>query len=119
MPGDIVRVQLGVIIPADIKLIDGDYLSVDQSALTGGSLPVNKKVGDLAYSSSVAKQAAMQGLVVATRMSTSFGEPAELVREAEQVRLDSTEEMAGMDVPCLDKTGTLTSFTGFIPSPEC
>lgn len=44
------------IIPADVQLSEGDYLSADQSALTAESLPVDKKVGDTAYSSSVAKQ---------------------------------------------------------------
>ena len=43
VPGDIIRLRAGDIIPADVKLIDGDYLSVDQSALTGESLPVNQE----------------------------------------------------------------------------
>ena len=47
VPGDVVRLRLGDIIPADVKLFDGDYLSVDQSALTGESLPVAKRVGDV------------------------------------------------------------------------
>jgi H+-transporting ATPase len=42
VPGDVVRLRLGDIIPADVKLAEGDYLSVDQSALTGESLPVDK-----------------------------------------------------------------------------
>ena len=42
VPDDIIRIRLGDIIPADVVLVDGDYLSVDQSALTGESLPVNK-----------------------------------------------------------------------------
>jgi H+-transporting ATPase len=50
VPGDVVRLRLGDIIPADVKLAEGDYISVDQSALTGESLPVDKKVGDVAYS---------------------------------------------------------------------
>ncbi|HYW75641.1 MAG TPA: plasma-membrane proton-efflux P-type ATPase [Gammaproteobacteria bacterium] len=186
VPGDIVRLHLGAIVPADIKLFDGDYLSVDQSALTGESLPVDKTVGDVAYSSSVATQGTMLGLVVATGMDTFFGRTAQLVSAASHVshfqkavmtigryliytslvlvavligeeiyraapvfqvveyaliltvasipvampavlsvtmavgalalskmkaivsRLDSIEEMAGIDVLCSDKTGTLT-----------
>lgn len=55
VPGDVCLVKLGNVIPADLKLIDGKYLSVDQSALTGESLPVDKKRGDDAYSGSIVK----------------------------------------------------------------
>ena len=186
VPGDIVRLRLGDIIPADVRLIEGDYLSVDQSALTGESLPVDKKVGDLAYSSSVARQGEMVALVRATGVDTYFGKTAKLVSTAKSVshfqkavltigdyliylslwlaaflvitmyirgepwltlvqfalilvvaaipvampavlsvtmaigavvlarkkailtKLESIEEMAGMDILCSDKTGTLT-----------
>ena len=82
VPGDVVRVRLGDIVPADIKLIDGDYLEVDESALTGESLPVEKHVSDVAYSGSVISQGEMDALVVATGMSTYFGKTAKLVEEA-------------------------------------
>ena len=186
VPGDIIRLRLGDIIPADVMLIDGDYLSVDQSALTGESLPVNKTAGDSAYSGSIAKQGEMLGLVTATGNDTYFGKTAKLVASAKPVshfqkavlqigdyliylslglvvalilvqlfrgtallelvqfaliltvasipvampavlsvtmavgalalsklkaivsRLESIEEMAGMDILCSDKTGTLT-----------
>jgi H+-transporting ATPase len=83
VPGDVVRVRLGVIIPADIKLIEGDYLLADESALTGESLPVEKHVSDVAYSGSIARQGEMNGLVVATGMNTYFGRTAKLVEEAQ------------------------------------
>jgi H+-transporting ATPase len=186
VPGDIVRLRLGDVIPADTTLLEGDYLSVDQSALTGESLPVEKRAGDTAYSGSVAKQGEMLALVTATGMSTYFGKTARLVGQAHAVshfqkavlhigdyliylalglvgvlllfglerhwpllelvqfaliltvasipvampavlsvtmavgalalsrlkaivsRLESIEEMAGIDVLCSDKTGTLT-----------
>ncbi|MBU0989552.1 MAG: plasma-membrane proton-efflux P-type ATPase, partial [Proteobacteria bacterium] len=82
VPGDIVRLRLGEIIPADVKLIEGEYLSVDQSALTGESLPVNKKVGDIAYSGSAVKQGEMVALVTGTGGNTFFGRTAKLVGEA-------------------------------------
>ena len=85
VPGDVVLVKLGNIIPADLKLIGGSYLSVDQAALTGESLPVDKKVGDDAYSGSVAKQGEMTGLVTATGMKTYFGKTAHLVEQAKTV----------------------------------
>jgi H+-transporting ATPase len=186
VPGDVIRLRLGDIIPADVKLAEGDYLSVDQSALTGESLPVDKKPGDEAYSGSVAKQGEMVAFVTATGANTYFGKTARLVSEAKSVshfqravltigdyliymslalaavlivamlfrgssvltlvqftlilivaaipvampavlsvtmaigaqglakmkaivtRLESIEEMAGMDILCSDKTGTLT-----------
>ena len=82
VPGDLVSVSGGEILPADLLLIDGKYLSVDQAALTGESLPVSKKVGDGAYSGSIAKQGAMTGLVTATGNSTFFGRTAKLVASA-------------------------------------
>lgn len=186
VPGDVIRLRLGDVVPADVELFEGDYLSVDQSALTGESLPVDKKAGEVAYSGSIAKQGEMVGMVTATGMNTFFGRTARLVATAQNVshfqravltigdyliylslalvailvvveldrrasvltlvqfaliltvasipvampavlsvtmaigamalskmkaivaRLESIEEMAGMDVLCSDKTGTLT-----------
>jgi H+-transporting ATPase len=85
VPGDIVRIRMGDIIPADLKLIEGDYLEADESALTGESLPVEKKVSDIAYSGSVARKGEMNALVVATGMNTFFGQTAKLVAEAKTV----------------------------------
>ena len=82
VPGDVVRLRLGDVLPADCKLMSGDYLSVDQSALTGESLPVNKQVGDLVYSGSVAKQGEMIALVAGTGENTFFGRTAKLVAGA-------------------------------------
>jgi H+-transporting ATPase len=85
VPGDIVRLRLGDVIPADIRLIEGDYLSVDQSALTGESLPVERQTGDIIYSGSAAKQGEMVGVVHATGMHTYFGRTAQLVGSAKTV----------------------------------
>jgi H+-transporting ATPase len=85
VPGDVVAIKLGGIIPADVKLLDGAYLSVDQSALTGESLPVDKKPGDTAYSGSIAKLGEMTALVTATGMKTYFGKTAQLVAQAKSV----------------------------------
>ncbi len=186
VPGDIIRLRAGDIIPADAKLIDGDYLSVDQSALTGESLPAGKEKDDVVYSGSIAKQGEMIALVTTTGAHTFFGRTARLVAGAGKAshfqkavlqigdyliylslglvvilvlvqlfrgasftellqfaliltvasipvampavlsvtmavgavalskmkaivsRLESVEEMAGMDILCSDKTGTLT-----------
>ncbi len=82
VPGDVVRVRLGDIAPADIKLLEGDYILVDQSALTGESLPVEKHVSDVGYSGSIIRQGEMDALVVTTGMNTYFGKTAKLVEEA-------------------------------------
>ncbi len=84
-PGDIVKIRLGVIVPADLRLIGGDEASIDQAALTGESLPVAKRVGDEAYSGSVVKQGEMEGVVIATGGDTFFGRTAKLVAGAGSV----------------------------------
>ena len=82
VPGDVVNVSAGQIVPADLLLIDGEYLSLDQAALTGESLAVSKKVGDVAYSGAIAKQGDMTGVVTATGNNTFFGRTAKLVAAA-------------------------------------
>jgi H+-transporting ATPase len=82
VPGDIVRIRLGNVVPADVKLLEGEYLDVDQSALTGESLPVSKAPGALAYSGSIAKKGEMTGAVIGTGTNTFFGRTASLVQSA-------------------------------------
>jgi H+-transporting ATPase len=82
VPGDVVRVRLGDIVPADVKLMNGDYLLLDESALTGESLPVEKRVSDLAYSGSIVRQGEMNASVVATGIASYFGRTTKLVEEA-------------------------------------
>lgn len=82
VPGDIVKVRLGQIVPADLRFTGGDYASIDQAALTGESLPVTKKIGDEAYSGSIVKKGEMTGVVIATGSHTFFGKTAKLVASA-------------------------------------
>lgn len=82
VPGDIAMVRLGDVVPADLKLFRGDYLEVDQSALTGESLPAEKKIGDVGYSGSIVQKGEMQGLVITTGANTFFGKTAQLVEGA-------------------------------------
>lgn len=187
VPGDVVRISLGGIVPADVKIFGDGYLRIDQSALTGESLPVDKSAGDTAYSGSVAVKGEMTAVVTATGSQTYFGRTTHLVADAHPTshfqaailaigdyliyltlvlvaalvivelfrgvkvltliqygliltvaaipvampavlsvtmavgafslskqkaivtRLESIEELAGVDVLCTDKTGTLTS----------
>ncbi|MBP2144767.1 H+-transporting ATPase [Methanofollis sp. W23] len=186
VPGDMIRLRLGDIVPADAKIAGQGYLVVDESALTGESLPVTKKRGEVAYAGTVIRQGETEGLVFATGLKSFFGRttglvgeevppshfqkavikigdylialavalaavilivalfrhesPAETLqfalvltvaaipaalpavltttlavgamalarREAIVSRLVSIEEMAGVDILCVDKTGTLT-----------
>ncbi len=186
VPGDVVRLRMGDVAPADVTLIADGYLSIDQAALTGESLPVSKQRGDPAYAGSIVKKGETVAVVTATGGNTFFGRTAKLVQSAGAVshfqkavlrigdflilvavvlaavlvlvqlsrgesvlrvaefvlillvasvpvampavlsvtmalgakllaaskvivsRLEAIEEMAGMDILCSDKTGTLT-----------
>jgi H+-transporting ATPase len=79
VPGDIIRLRIGDIIPADSKLLDGAPVQVDQSALTGESLPVEHKSGDAVYSGAVIKQGEIDAIVYGTGQNTYYGTTAELV----------------------------------------
>ena len=81
VPGDIVRVRPGDIIPADVKLVTG-ALTVDQSALTGESKDADKKLGDVLSSGSVVRRGEGNGVVILTGAKTYFGRTTELVQEA-------------------------------------
>uniref|UniRef100_A0A453H3Q1 Plasma membrane ATPase n=1 Tax=Aegilops tauschii subsp. strangulata TaxID=200361 RepID=A0A453H3Q1_AEGTS len=85
VPGDIVSIKLGDIIPADARLLDGDPLKIDQSALTGESLPATKGPGDGVYSGSTVKQGEIEAVVIATGVHTFFGKAAHLVDSTNQV----------------------------------
>jgi len=82
VPDDLVRLRLGDIVPADAKLLNGDPLEIDQSALTGESLPVTRKPSELVYSGSIVRQGEADALVQATGANTYFGKTAQLVKEA-------------------------------------
>ena len=77
-----IRLRLGDIVPADARLLDGDEISVDQSALTGESLPATRKSGDAVFSGSIVRRGEIGALVYATGGKTYFGKTAELVETA-------------------------------------
>ncbi|KAJ1914618.1 hypothetical protein H4219_004704 [Mycoemilia scoparia] len=87
VPGDVIVVRLGDIVPADARLlgigVDGSAteidLQVDQSALTGESLPVQKNKGDTIYSSSIVRQGQMLAVVTKTGANTFIGRAANLI----------------------------------------
>lgn len=81
VPGDLIRIRGGDVIPADARLLRGDSLLVDESMLTGESLPVTRKADEAVYSASVAKQGEMDALAYATGANTFFGKTARMVEE--------------------------------------
>jgi len=83
--GDVIRLRLGDIVPADARLLDGDPVEVDQSALTGESLPVTRKPGDAIFSGSIMRQGEIDAMVYATGERTYFGKTAQLVQQAHTV----------------------------------
>jgi len=85
VPGDVIRMRLGDIVPADARLLDGDSVEVDQSALTGESLPATRKSGEAVFSGSIIRRGEIGGLVYATGGNTYFGKTAQLVQEAHTV----------------------------------
>jgi H+-transporting ATPase len=85
VPGDVIRLRLGDIVPADARLLDGDPVEVDQSALTGESLPAERKPGEAVFSGSIIRQGEIGAMVYATGANTYFGKTAQLVQEAHTV----------------------------------
>ena len=85
VPGDVIRVRLGDIVPADARLLAGDPVEVDQSALTGESLPATRKSGEAVFSGSIIRQGEIDAMVYATGENTYFGKTAQLVQEAHTV----------------------------------
>ena len=82
VPGDVIRLRLGDIVPADARLLDGDEISLDQSALTGESLPATRKPGEAVFSGSIVRRGEIGALVYATGTKTYFGKTAQLVETA-------------------------------------
>jgi H+-transporting ATPase len=85
VPGDVIRLRLGDIVSADARLLDGDPVEVDESALTGESLPAGRGPGDAVFSGSIVRQGEIGALVYATGTNTYFGHTAELVQAAGSV----------------------------------
>ena len=85
VPGDVIRLRLGDIVPADARLLAGDPVQVDQSALTGESLPAARKPGEAVFSGSIVRKGEIDAMVYATGANTYFGKTVQLVEEAHTV----------------------------------
>ncbi|MCL4385381.1 MAG: plasma-membrane proton-efflux P-type ATPase [Cyanobacteria bacterium] len=82
VPGDVISIGLGDIVPADTKILSNSFITVDQSALTGESLPVDVNISGIIYSGSIVKYGEAQGVVLNTGLNTYFGKTVELVKTA-------------------------------------
>ena len=83
VPGDVIHLRLGDIVPADARLLEGDSVEVDQSALTGESLPVTRKPGEAVFSGSIVRTGEIDALVYGTGKNTYFGKTAQMVQGAQ------------------------------------
>jgi H+-transporting ATPase len=81
VPGDVIHIRMGDLLSADVQLLDGNLL-LDQSALTGESLPVEVTSGGMGYAGTTVQHGEATALVTATGARTRFGRTAELVRTA-------------------------------------
>ena len=94
VPGDIVQVSLGDVVPADVLIVDGSLL-LDQSMLTGESIPTEMEVGKTALAGGLVRRGSAIARVTATGTRTYFGRTAELVSVA---RVESAEQKAVLSV---------------------
>jgi H+-transporting ATPase len=94
VPGDTVKLSLGAVVAADVKLVDGSIL-LDQSMLTGESVPIDGGPGMQTYAGALVQRGAATAIVTATGARTKFGHTAELVRTA---HVESTQEKTVMRV---------------------
>ena len=104
VPGDVIHLRQGTIVPADVKLEEGSLL-VDQSALTGESAAVSVEPGKMAYAGSMVRGGEATGEVTATGARTFFGKTAELVRTAGSANRQEHEIVAVVKEPVCGQRG--------------
>ena len=105
VPGDVIKLSLGAVVAADVRLIDGSVL-LDQSMLTGESVPIEAGAGALSYAGALVRRGEAMAQVTATGARTKFGRTAELVRSAHVV---SSQQKAVLRV-----VRNLSAFNGVV-----
>jgi len=94
VPDDIIKIKIGDVVPADVTLLSGsDFLLVDQSALTGESLPVRKQINETLYANAIIKQGEMIAQVTQTGKETYFGKTVGLVAKAQNEEVSHFQKM--------------------------
>lgn len=93
VPGDITKLKIGDIVPADLQLLSGEYALIDQSAMTGESLPVSKRSAEVAYANTIVKQGEMTAVVLNTGQNTNFSSMVSLVARAEREERSHFQKM--------------------------
>lgn len=98
VPGDIVLLESGDRVPADLRLVEAKRFRTDEAALTGESVPVEKQLqpvsqdadladrSSMAYAGTIVVQGTAKGLVIATGSHTEIGKISELLRGVEQLK---------------------------------
>lgn len=99
VPGDIINLEAGALVPADARIIEASELSVDESPLTGESVPVSKQTDPIDEDTQVADRKNMvfkgtavtngkgKAVIVTTGMETEIGSISEMVSEAEKKQI--------------------------------
>jgi len=105
VPGDMIAFKIGDIVPADCRLTEAINVSIDQAALTGESLPQNKKLGDQCFSGSTCKQGEAEGIVISTGVNTFFGRAASLVGQDDDTTGHLQKILAQIGSFCLISIG--------------
>jgi len=94
VPGDIVKLSVGAVVPADVRLIQGEVL-LDQSLLTGESIPIEAGANFQTYAGALVRRGEAVAEVTATAMHTKFGRTAQLIRTA---HVESSQQKAVLHV---------------------